>query len=451
MAEPDAKHKLLFLDDRLLQNTIRPMRRENKDEAESVIRMICDWFMGQNALTYDSNYAFAQRWIEVDQQHVYIDRTSEEKTYWTSWKGTWEKLDTNDVEKRLQEAATHPQEFENLFLKHHDKFTLGDIVPENRNLPSSAFWSDDIPQGESQRLLKGSRKKGWELLLKDIPFEISDPSGNRNIPLRILNICKKTWEKRLEDEDSRPSRFEKAISNLTKPESIKKIVGIGMGSLFERLPRKVSGGYDHYQVGAQISSLLKLRELIQKRNKTPVQLFACDPCYTYGRCNMRALKSHGFQMLDPSRGKHEQFVEIDDTTMVVAYDAEGCPTLNLSLKIARPAAFILESDLENVPTRDYPEREQVASCVKLGNEWKIIPPGLTRRGTQAAFNVLKEEYNMIEGFPYEKYEKFDLVDEENIVSVRYEHDGYPVRRVPIPVQYWSESIRLYERKEAIPE
>ncbi|KAK9774081.1 putative SRR1-like domain-containing protein [Seiridium cardinale] len=277
-----------------------------------------------------------------------------------------------------------------------------------------------------------------------------------------------------------------AISKIPQPERIKKIVCIGLGILRNPLvhrstlnsvfldegerrngKKKMDLFYKNYdrtrtelatdrstapmvrfngQPVAQHTAARAIAEKIQQMTGQDIELYAADP--TYGARTKQVLETlpgARFKLLDPRYGYQEQFAEIDDTTLVINFNATS-NVWDIVFHYCRPAALICESAYRDRPSHDDddPPPHRNIYWYEVDNRWfpgqfpkTIAIPGSNNTGTSYSArcnDIVETEYELTDEFTIPDSEcpqRHDLID-----NASSESRGL----------YWHDSIRLYTRK-----
>ncbi|TGJ86779.1 hypothetical protein E0Z10_g1962 [Xylaria hypoxylon] len=184
----------------------------------------------------------------------------------------------------------------------------------------------------------------------------------------ILHISHEIWVKG--GKDRILGTIIDSIPNYTQ---INKIVCIGLSEIASRFDPRSENATVMSQCLAQhlvaLSMVRYLRDLVSHE----VKLFAAD--WSYDQSHEEALESLGFTVLDGSYGKQEQFVAIDDNTMLISFSiADSESILPIISEYARPVAMIYDAyDYLITEGHAPPPHSLVWSEVKYNDAWVTVP------------------------------------------------------------------------------
>ncbi|KAJ8116526.1 hypothetical protein ONZ43_g4422 [Nemania bipapillata] len=198
---------------------------------------------------------------------------------------------------------------------------------------------------------------------------IEIPSGLTTADLEyVLHVSRIRWVNDGKDRD-----LFKIIDSIPNKTQINKVVCIGLseiaqsadpaGDFIDIIP------YCLAQHLAAWSMTSYLRDLVSHE----VKLFAAD--WIYDIPHRIALESFGFTILDGSYGKQEQFVAIDDNTMLISFAIPGFESiLPIISEYARPVAMLYDA-YDHLVKKNHPPPplSPVWSRVKYDDTWVTIP------------------------------------------------------------------------------
>ncbi|CAJ2500010.1 Uu.00g028630.m01.CDS01 [Anthostomella pinea] len=263
---------------------------------------------------------------------------------------------------------------------------------------------------------------------------------------------------------SLPCKVREAIKAIPKPERIRKVVCIGLGSFAlpstgtlgpspenRRDERPIPGPKDAPALnpGGLIQHVLAIstvKQLYELTGKTP-QLYAADPGYTQPHKEaLENLSNVKFKILDPSYGFHEQFVEIDDSTMVISILPQS-PVELLVSEYARPVAMIRTNGWTRGPPfseKKDPDEDMYWYEAEVGE-----PDGQTMKTPgcrwldmpRRVHAMISTDYKLCEKFPVEAPAN-DNGDGYDLLS-NIEHGHYRDVRAD---GYWKSYTHMYVRK-----
>lgn len=176
----------------------------------------------------------------------------------------------------------------------------------------------------------------------------------------IRKTLSDAWEK-WQNVSTKARQFEAAIDSIPKPHRIKKVVCLGLGSILTptRLPNEETstpgpGNRIYARNIAQHLAAIALVKVLEKKTGRKIPLYTADPEYgAEHRMALSTLPFGKFIVLDPSYGRHEQFIMIDDTTLVFNMAVlPQCPAMRIIQEYARPVAIIAKEVPMEGPFQD---------------------------------------------------------------------------------------------------
>lgn len=247
-------------------------------------------------------------------------------------------------------------------------------------------------------------EKVWQKKNFSVKFERpADMYSRSERPVVIIqNILKEgfgNW-----DKSYMAPGVKEAIGKIPDPGRIKRVVCVGLGliecarfeaSLNETHPSRAYGA----SLAQHVAALAIVKQL-QDMTKKKVQLYTADPAY--GPSHKEALETLDkvesigikFNVCDVSYGRHEQYLKINDDTLLFTV-AAYCGVLRAVSEYTRPAVMICEGlcrDTNQDPERpspDYLWYEVKPREIKgMGDERTSVKiPGVPRYVTLSIYTI----------------------------------------------------------------